>query len=113
MFSIKKCTKDDCICKPPRLPTGVFESLNHLPDPVPDDSDHYKAFADLYGETETSKENRPSLKQSEAKKSARPFSPSAESANNTNTVIQCHECDKWQLVYSKNALTDEKTTVNA
>ena len=38
MFSIKKCTRDSCVCKPPRLPVGVFESLSHLPDPVPDDT---------------------------------------------------------------------------
>ena len=101
MFSIKKCTKVDCICKPPRLPTGIFGSLNHVPDPVPDDSDYYKAFDDLYGETETSEEHRPSLKQSEAKNSCMPFSPLAQSANNTNTIIQCHECDKWRLFYSK------------
>ena len=108
MFSIKKCTRDSCVCKPPRLPMEVFESLNHLPDPVPDDDDHYKAFDDLYGKSETSEEYRPSLKQSEAKNSGMPFSPSAQSANNTNTVIQCHECDKWRLIYSKNALSVEE-----
>lgn len=58
-------------------------SLSHLPDPVPDDSDHYKAFDDLYGKNETSEEHRPSLKQSEAKNSGMPFSPSAQSTNNT------------------------------
>ena len=91
MFSIKKCTRDSCVCKPPRLPMEVFESLNHLPDPVPDDDDHYKAFDDLYGKSEMSKEYHPPLKQSEAKNSGMPFSPSAQSANNTSTVIQCHE----------------------
>ena len=67
MFSIKKCTKNDCICKPPRLPTGIFESMNHLLDPMPDESGYYKAFDDLYGETKTSEEHSPFLKQSEAK----------------------------------------------
>lgn len=75
---------------------------------MPENDDHYKAFDSLYGKVETSEEHRPSLKQSKAKNSGMPFSPSAQSANNTNTVIQCHECDKWRLVYSKNALNDEE-----
>ena len=52
----------------------ILKSLSHLLDPVPDDDcDHYKAFNDLYGKGETSKEYRPSLKQSEAKISGMPF----------------------------------------
>ena len=41
----------------------------------------------LYGKCEISEEYRPSLKQSEAKGSGMPFSPSTQSPNNTNTVI--------------------------
>ena len=102
--------RDSCVCKPPRLP-DVFESLNHLPDPGPEDGYHYKSFDHLYRNNETI-EHHPSLKQSEAKSSGMPFSPSKQSANNTNTVIQCHKCDKWRLVYSKNALSVEEKSVD-
>ena len=48
-----KCEDATCsVCKPPRLPQDVFQSLHHLPDPVPN-ADHYKEFSVLYG-TETS-----------------------------------------------------------
>ena len=37
MFSIKKCGASDCtICKPHRLPKEIFDTSNHLPDPVRD-----------------------------------------------------------------------------
>ena len=64
IFSVKKCTQDKCICKPPRLPKERFDTLEHLPDPVPDkDDEHYMAFDELYGKFETTEEHRPSEKQ--------------------------------------------------
>lgn len=60
MFSIKKCGAADCsICKMPRLPKEVFDTICHLPDPVKD-GDVYKPFSDVYG-TITTEEDRPSL----------------------------------------------------
>ena len=79
MFSIKKCNSATCTCRPPRLPRDVFDSIYHLPAPVPD-GDHYQDFSDLYGNSETTKQYRPSLSESEKKSSGIPFSPSAQSA---------------------------------
>ncbi len=93
MFSVKKCTREVCICKPPTLPTEVFDTIHHLPDPVPN-GEHFKPFEELYGKVETTDVYRQSLKENEAKSSGMPFPPSAQSAKNTKTVIQCHECDK-------------------
>ena len=66
MFSIKKCgAAGYTICKPPRFPRDIFDTICHLPDPVKDDV--YKPFSDLYGITTTEKD-RPSSLQSSAKK---------------------------------------------
>lgn len=35
MFSVKKCKLPGCVCNPPRLPVDIFDSLHHLPDPIP------------------------------------------------------------------------------
>lgn len=34
-----------------------------------------------------------------------PFSPSVQHCRNTDVMIQCTECDKWRLVFSKKKLT--------
>ena len=61
-FDVLKCGKDTCkICKPVRLPRGVFNAIKHLPFPVPGDDGHYRPFAEVLG-METSEEHRPSLK---------------------------------------------------
>ena len=35
VFSIKKCKDDCCCCGKIRLPIDIFDSISHLPDPVP------------------------------------------------------------------------------
>ena len=107
MFSVKKCKTSSCVCKPPRLPVDVFDSFFHLPDPIPD-GEHYKDFKSLYGKVEISEEHRPSLKEVENKSSRMPFTPTAQFAKNASTVIQCHECDKWRLIYCKNVLNSRE-----
>lgn len=58
---MKKCGKSDCdMCNPARMPSEVFSSLHHLPDPTPADNEHYKPFSDLYG-TLTTEKHRPTL----------------------------------------------------
>ena len=79
---------------------GYFDTLSHLTDPVPE-GDRYKDFKALYG-VATTEEHRPSLKGLEGKSSGIPFTPTAQFAKNVGIVIQCHECDKWRLIYSKN-----------
>ena len=104
MFSVKKCGDLSCsVCQPPRLPFDVFQSLHHIPDPVPS-GDRYKPFDSLFGTT-TSEEHRPSSKDNTSVKShGMPFSPTAQYAKNVGTVIQCSECCKWRLIYAKFAL---------
>jgi len=47
MFSIKKCGAAGCsICKKPRLPKEIFDTICHLPDPVKN-GDIYKPFSDV------------------------------------------------------------------
>ena len=49
-FQIKKCGPKSCgMCGPVRLPNEVFDQLHFLPDPVPGDDGHYRAFKDLLG----------------------------------------------------------------
>ncbi len=104
MFSVMKCTDASClVCKPPRLPEDVFQSLHHIPDPVPK-GEHYQDFSAAYG-TETSEQHKPSSKGNSGSKShGMPFSPSAQYAKNVGTVVQCSECSKWRLMYAKSAL---------
>lgn len=46
MFSVKKCKSEGCaICRPPRLPPHIFQTLRHLPDPQPRGSDLRKIYA--------------------------------------------------------------------
>ncbi len=45
-FQIKKCGSDNCtICRSPRLPQQVFDSLGVVPDPVPTEHDPSVACA--------------------------------------------------------------------
>ena len=37
-----------------------------------------------------------------------PFTPTAQFAKNAGIVIQCHECDKWRLIYCKNVLNSRE-----
>ena len=91
VFSVMKCADISClVCKAPRLPEDVFQSLHHVPDPVPN-GDHYKDFAALYG-TETSEQHKPSSKDNSGTKShGMQFAPNAQYAKNVGTVIQCSE----------------------
>lgn len=110
MFSVKKCATSSCtLCKPPRLPPDVFQSLHQIPDPVPQ-GDRYQDFATLYG-TNTSKQHRPSLTKDDSSKShGMPFSPTAQYAKNVKTVVQCEECSKRRLIYSKSSLKKTQCT---
>jgi hypothetical protein len=100
-FSIKKCGELSCplkICRKPRLSSQVFESIAHLPDPVPgDDGEHYKSFQEVFG-TKTSEKYRPSA----ATRSCHvghgmPFNPTAQHAR---AIVTCCECNKPRVVYS-------------
>lgn len=65
-FQIKKCGSSSCkICKPVRMDSEMFSTVNFLPDPIPQGDGHYKHFADVYGQ-KTSDQYRPSLQLSKA-----------------------------------------------
>ena len=36
------------------------------------------------------------------------FTPTAQYARNVTLIIQCHECEKWRLIYSKATLTPQE-----
>ncbi len=102
-FDILKCGKPECaICKPIKLPLPAFEKLKHLPDPMPGDSGHYKPFAEIFGQ-QTTEEHRPSLKTKKSKKTL-PFSASKQHVKNVDMMLQCDECGRWRLLYSKKKL---------
>ena len=104
MFPIKKCGASDCsICKKPRLPKEVFDTISHLPDPVKN-GDIYKPFSDVYG-TITTEEDRPSLQScAEKGNSGIPFNPSGQFARNVGKFVECSECSKPRVLYSARKL---------
>ena len=49
-FQIKKCwSVEFTMCKPPKLPRDIFDTIHFLPDPIPGDDDHDKTFEELLG----------------------------------------------------------------
>ena len=83
MFSVKKCNQADCkACRPPTLPTEIFSSLHHLPDPVPND-EHYKSFAEVH-RTQTTEKDLPSLKEKESK------DPSTQVSSRLRIPVYCY-----------------------
>ena len=110
-FQVKKCGSDSCsMRRPPRLPKTVFDTISVLPDPVPAEDGHYKAFDQLLG-TPTDGSFRPSLQK--AKKTL-PFSASIQHVKNVDMMLQCKECSMWRLLYSRYKLRcQEKTQLKA
>ena len=110
-FQVKKCGSDSCsMCRPPRLPKTVFDTISVLPDPVPAEDGHYKAIDQLLG-TPTDGSFRPSLQK--AKKTL-PLSASIQHVKNVDMMLQCEECSMWRLLYSRYKLTrQEKTQLKA
>jgi len=106
-FDILKCGKENCkICKPVNLPRHVFDTIKHLPFPMPGSDGHYLSFSDVLSK-ETSEEHRPSFKKkpSNAKKKTLPFYASVQHVKNSQLMVQCEECNMWRLVFSKHKLT--------
>ena len=105
-FSIKKCGAEDCdICRPPRLPQEIFETVNVLPDPVPVRMNvTYIPFEKVYG-TNTTEVHRPSSSKQSKKQITLPFVASIQHVKNVNVMVQCEECGMWRIVYSKKKLS--------
>ena len=103
-FCIKKCGALTCeICKPVRMDSELFKDMHFLPDPKIGTDDHYISFEKIYG-TKTNEDDRPSLTKRKKMKSIT-FSPTEQHARNVGVVIQCDECDKWRLLFSKRKLS--------
>ena len=83
----------------------MFETLSFLPDPIPENDDHYKSFSDVYGQT-TSEQHRPSLTRKPRQKIG--FTPSQQHVRNVGTLIQCEECDKWRLMFCSHKLSRQE-----
>jgi len=94
----------DCnICKPIRSDDLDFSQVHSLPDPIPiADKTRYKQFSDVYG-TITTEQHRPSL--SNQRKKKREFGPTGQFVRNVGIVIECNECNKWRVLYSKSKLS--------
>eukprot|EP00117_Sycon_ciliatum_P049208 scpid96882/ scgid34924/ len=91
------------ICKPRRLPNELFETLHHIPDPIPDESgEHYRPFEEVYGQR-TTEQHRPSLANGKQQHGI-PFTPSAQTAKNVMRTVACSECDRPRVLYSERKL---------
>ena len=77
-----------------------------MPDPTPRDGD-YKGFDELYGKP-TTETHRPSLQKTATKGYGMPFSPTAQTAKNTKLLVECEECGKWRVLYSKHVLKKQQ-----
>jgi hypothetical protein len=102
-----------------------MKDVTSLPFPMPAGDGHYKAFSDVY-KTETHDVNNiyyevyfPNNKftsylttlliiifridqvNNHAQRKKVPFTPSVQHSRNTDTMVQCTQCDKWRLVFSK------------
>lgn len=93
------------ICKPLKSDEIDFTQVHSLPDPIPTiEKTNYKKFSDLYN-TITTEDHRPSLlNQKKKKANSMGFSPSSQFAKNVGIVIECCECNKWRVLYSKTKL---------
>ena len=97
-----KCGSKECsICLPLRIDPEIFK-----PDPVLGSDGHYLLFSEFFN-TSTTEKDRPSLKASKHKKSLS-YSPTKQHATNVNVVIQCDECDRWRLLFSRRKLQPQQ-----
>ena len=83
-----------------------LKCIHFLPDPVMGSDDHYVPFTDVYG-TDTSENECPSLIQRQKVKTLM-YSPSEQHARNAGVLVQCDECDKSHLLFSKRKLSSRE-----
>jgi hypothetical protein len=107
-FDVLKCGHESCtICRPIRLPKAIFDQLHHMPHPNIREDNHYLPFSEVFGSETT--EQCPSLTSKKSKsKNTLPFYGCLQHVKNSNIVIQCSECEKWRLVFSKFKLKSDK-----
>ena len=109
LFSVKKCSDINCQF---HLPTRMdnFETLEHLPDLIPN-GEHYEPFENVYG-NETSEKHRPSLNEKIKKNKNIPFNPTKQTALNVGATIICEECRKSRLLHAAKTVKDKDALKN-
>ena len=107
IFDILKCGKPEItICKAPRLPSETFNTLKHIPHPMPMEDNHYYPFSQAFN-MDTTEEYRPTYKtpKQRQKKSKLHFNATVQHVKNANLMVQCSECSLWRLVFSRYKLS--------
>ena len=84
------------------MDTELFKTLQYLPDPMLASDGHYLPFDDAF-KSQTSEKDRPSL-QTQKHKKLLYYTPVKQHATNVGVLIQCDECNKWRLLFSKQKL---------
>ena len=107
-FQIKKCGSVECtMCKPPKLPRDIFDTIHFLPDPIQGDDGHYMTFEQLVG-SNTDESHQPSLQKSAKRSKTLPFAASLQHVKNMDLMLQCDEFGIWRLLYSCHKLTKKE-----
>ena len=107
-FQIKKCGSVECtMCKPPKLPRDIFDTIHFLPDPIQGDDGHYMIFEKLLG-SNTDESHQPSLQKSAKRSKTLPFAVSLQHVKYMDLMLQCDECGIWRLLYSCHKLTKKE-----
>ena len=113
VFCIKKCGKEECqTCKVPRLPRDVFDDIDFLPDPKPNErGDHYLPFRDLYGSDVGNDESEKHLPSKALTKAVghgiEGFQPTIQTAKSVSRTLKCAECAKPRMMYAARKVSDQ------
>lgn len=82
------------------MPAEEFAKIKEFPDPVPNDSGHYKTFGEVYG-TVTTEDHRPSKAEKRKKVS---LHASVQNIKHSGIMLMCEEYRMWRLVYARRKL---------
>ncbi|CAG8688073.1 15663_t:CDS:2, partial [Funneliformis mosseae] len=99
----------------------IFDTLNHLPDPILANSDHYKSFNDVYS-TDTNESYCPSIELRKVKlnKNKRgklkqgkqmPWTGNAQKAKNVGVTVTCMDCNKLRCLYASKKITEDEKKI--
>ncbi|CAG8737656.1 9193_t:CDS:2 [Rhizophagus irregularis] len=72
----------------------IFNTLDHLPDPVPANNEHYKNFSDVY-HMDTSES----------------YCPSIQAPKNVGMTVTCIDCNKSRCLYASKKITEDEKKI--
>ncbi|CAB4417222.1 unnamed protein product [Rhizophagus irregularis] len=98
-FSIKKC----------RSPQDIFNTLDHLPDPVPANNEHYKNFSDVY-HMDTGESYCPSIQARKAKLNKHKKKQRRDTQN-VGMTVTCMDCNKSRCLYASKKITEDEKKI--